>query len=109
MSQYFPKPYEGDINGKVDLSNYVTKTDYKNAARINISKSASKSDLASLKAEIDKLNIDKLVPVPVDLSELNDVVKNDVVKETVYDKLVAKVNNIDTSGFVLKTKNDTDK
>ena len=49
------------------------------------------------------------MPVPVDLSKLSDVVKNDVVKKTVYDKLVAKVNSIDTSGFVLKTKYDTDK
>ena len=65
--------------------------------------------MASLKTEVDKLDIDKLVPVPVDLSKLSDVVKNDVVKKTVYDKLVAKVNNIDTSGFVLKTKYDTDK
>ena len=81
MSQYFPKPCEGDINAKVDLSDYVTKTDYKNAARINISKSASKSDLASLKAEIDKSNIDKLVPVPVDLGELNDVVKMMLLKK----------------------------
>ena len=46
------------------------------------------------------------MPVPVDLIKLTDVVKNDVVKKTVYDKLVAKVNSIDTSGFVLKT-NDT--
>ena len=49
------------------------------------------------------------MPVPVDLSKLSDVVKNDVVKKDVYDKLVAKVNSIDTSGFVLKTKHDTDK
>ena len=49
------------------------------------------------------------MPVPVDLSKLSDVVKNDVVKKTVYDKLVAKVNNIDTSDFVLKTKYQTDK
>ena len=49
------------------------------------------------------------MPVPVDLSKLSDVVKNDVVKKTAYDKLVAKVNSIDTSGFVLKTKYDTDK
>ena len=47
--------------------------------------------------------------VPVDLSKLSDVVKNDVVKKTVYDKLVAKVNNIDTSDFELKTKYETDK
>ena len=49
------------------------------------------------------------MPVPVDLSKLSDVVKNDVVKKTVYDKLVAKVNNIDTNDFVLKTKYQTDK
>ena len=49
------------------------------------------------------------MPVPVDLSKLSDVVKNDVVKETIYDELVPKVNSIDTSGFVLKTKYDTDK
>ena len=67
---------------------------------------AAKSDLVSLKAELDKLDIDKLVPVPVDLS---DVVKNGVVKETAYDKLVVKVNNMDISGFVLKTKYKTDK
>ena len=65
--------------------------------------------MAGLKTEVDKLDIDKLAPVPVDLSKLSDVVKNDVVKKTVYDKLVAKVNSIDTSGFVLKTKYDTDK
>ena len=68
----------------------------------NTSKLAAKSDLASLKAEKDKLDIDKLVPVPVDLSKLSDVVKNDIVKKTVYDKLAAKVNNIDTSKFVFK-------
>ena len=65
--------------------------------------------MANLKTKVDKLGIDKLVPVPVDLRKLSDVVKNDVVKKTVYDKLVAKVNNIDTRGFVLKTKYDTDK
>ena len=68
---------------------------------------ALKSNLANLK--VDKLYIDKLVPIPVDLSKLSDVIKNEVVKKDVYDKLVTKVNNIDTSGFVLKTKYDTDK
>ena len=105
MSQYFPKPYEsygGDINIKVDLSNYATKTDIKNIAHIDTSSFALKSNLASLKTEVDKLDIDKLVPVPVDLSRLSDVVKNDVVKKYIYDKLVAKVNSIDTSVFVLK-------
>ena len=112
MSQYFPKPdeaFSGDINVKVDLSNYETKTDIKNTSHIDTSSFALKTNLANLKAEVDKLDIDKLVPVPVDLSKLSDVVKNDVVKKDVYDKLVAKVNNIDTSGFVLKTKYDTEK
>ena len=111
MSQCFPKPYEpfgGDINVNVDLSNYETKTDLKDATGLDTCKLAAKSDLANLKAEIDKLDIDRLVPVPVDLSKLSDVVKHDVVKKIVYDKLVAKVNNIDTTGFILKTKYDTD-
>ena len=62
-----------------------------------------------MKTEVDNLHIDKLVPIPVDLSKLSDAVKNDVAKKTVYDKLVAKVNNIDTSDFLLKTKYNTDK
>ena len=58
---------------------------------------------------MDKLDIDKLVPVMVDLNKLSDLVKNYVVKKDVYNKLAAKVDNIDTSRFVLKTKYDTDK
>ena len=84
MSQHFPKPYEpfgGDINVKVDLSNYVTKTDLKNVTLVDTSSFALKTNLASLKTEADKLDIDKLVSVPVDLSKINDVVKNDVVKK----------------------------
>ena len=84
MSQYFPKPYEpfgGDINVKVDLSNYATKTDITNISHVDTSSFALKTNLASLKTEVDKLDIDKLVPVPVDLSKLSDVVKNDVVKK----------------------------
>ena len=107
MSQYFPKPYEpigGDINVLVDLSNCATKTDLKNVTHVDTSSFALVSNLASLKAEVDKLDIDKSVPVPVDLSKPSDVVKNDVVKKTVYDKLVAKVNSIDTSRFNLITK-----
>ena len=57
----------------------------------------------------DKLNIGVLTTVPVDLSKLSNVVKNDVVKKAVYDKLAAKVNNVDTSDFALKTKYQTDK
>ena len=112
MSQYFPKlykPFGGDINVKVDLSNYATKTDIKNISHVDTSSFALKSNLASIKTEVDKLHIDKLVPGYVDLSKLSDVVKNDVVKKTVYDKLIAKINSIDTSAFVLKTKHDADK
>ena len=112
MSQYFPKPYEpfgGGINVKVDLSNYATKADIKNMSHVDTSSFALKSSLASLKTNVDKLDIDKLVAVPVDLSKLSDKVKHDVVKKTVYNKLVAEVNSIDPSEFVLKTRYDTDK
>ena len=73
-------------------------------SHVDVSSFALKSNLASLKTEVDKLDINKLMPVPVDLSKLSDVVKNDVVEKTVYDKLVAKVNNIDTTNFVKKNK-----
>ena len=112
MSQYFPKPYEpsgGDINVKVDLSNYATKTDLRNVTHVDVSSFVPKSNLASLKTEVDNLDTDKLAPVPVHLSKLRDIVKNDVVKKTEYDKLVEKVDNIDTTGFALKTTYDTDK
>ena len=112
MRQYFPKPFRSfgrNVNVKVDLSNYAAKADIKNISHVDTSSFALKTDLANLKTEVDKLDIDKLVPVPVDLSKLSDVVKNDVVKKGVYDKLVAKVNSIDTTGFVLKTKYDADK
>ena len=104
MSQYFPKPYE-----PFDLSNYATKADIKNISHVDTSSFALKTNLVGLKTIVDKLDIDKLVIVPVDWSKINDVVKNDVVKKTAYDKLLAKVNNINTSEFVLKTKYDTDK
>ena len=88
MSQYFPKPYEpfgGDINVKVDLSNYVTKTDLKNISHIDVSSYALNSNLGSLKTEVDKLDIDKLTPFSGDLAKLSNVVKSDVVKKTEYD------------------------
>ena len=113
MCQYFPKSFNshfGDsIKIKIDLSNYATKTDIKNISHVDTSSFALKTNLANLKTEVDKLGIDKLAPVSVDLSKFSDVVKNDVVNKNVYDKLVAQVNNIDTSDFVLKTMYDTDK
>ena len=84
MSQYFLKPYEpfgGDINVKVDLLNYATKTDIKNISYVDTSSFTLKSNLASLKTEVGKLDIDELVPVSVDLIKLSDVVKTDAVKK----------------------------
>ena len=115
MTQYFPKPYEpfgGDINVKVDLSNYATKTDIKNISHVDTSSFALKSNLASLKTEVnkldtdklkslpnnlgnsknkvDKLDIDKSVPVSVDLSKLSNVVNNEAVKKTEYNAKIKK-------------------
>ena len=111
MSQYFPKPFNshfGDsIKVKIDLSNYETKADIKNISHFDTSSFTLKTNLASLKTEVDKLDIGELVPISVDLIKLSDVVKNDVVKKTVYNKLVEKVDNIDASDFVLKTNYNT--
>ena len=111
MSEYFPEPKSsgGRVKVELDLSNYATKADLKNATGVDTSKSAKMVYLSNLKSDIDKLDtdklknvpsnlsnlkskednldVDKLIPVPVDLSKLSDVVKNDVVKKTVYDKL----------------------
>ena len=107
MSQYFPKPYK-PFGGFFDLSNYATKTDLKNVSHVDVRSFALKSNLASLKTEVEKLDIDKLTPVPNDLAKLSNVVKNDVVKKTEYNKLVTKVDHIDTTNFVTKTKYEKD-
>ena len=103
MSQYFPKPFNphfGDsIKVKIDLINYATKTDLKNVTHVDTSSFALKTNLANLKTGVDQLDIEKLAPVPADLGKLSDVVNDDVVKKTVYNKLVAKVNKTDTSDF----------
>ena len=114
MSQYFPKPYEpfgGDINVKVDLSNYATKVDVKNVTHLDTSIFALKTNLVNLKTEVDKLDIDKLVPVPADFSKLSNIVNIEVVKKTDNNKLVTKVNNINvgTGKFILKIDYDADK
>ena len=78
MSQYFPKSYEpfsSDINVKVDLSNYATKDDIKNITHVATSSFALKTNLANFKSEVDTLDVDKLKPVPTDLSKLSNVVK----------------------------------
>ena len=83
MSQCFPKPFScfgGDFNVKVDISNYATKADIKNISHVDNSSFALKTNVASLKRDVDKLDIEKLGPVPVDLSKLSDVVKNVVKK-----------------------------
>ena len=91
------------------MPNCAIKADLKGATEVNTSHLGSKSNLAKLITEVDKIDIDKLKTVPVDSYKLINVVNNDVVKKTVYDKLVPKVNAIDVSGFVLKTQYDTDK
>ena len=86
MSKYFPKPFRnfgGNINVKIDLSNYATNADIKNISHVDYSSFALKRNLASLKTEVDKLDIEKLVQVPVDLSKLSDVVENNVVKKCI--------------------------
>ena len=125
-SQYFP-PYGGTKNIKVelDLASYATKDDVKNITHVDVSSYATKTNLAALKSEVDKIDVDKLKTVPVDLAKLSDVVKNDVIKKTDYNTKVisietkiaglnksssdnladiTKLKAVDTSNFVLKTK-----
>ena len=86
MSQYFPKPFRSfgrNINVKVDLSKYATKADIKNILHLDTSRFSLKKK-ANLKTEVDQLDIDKLVLVPVDLSKLNDFAKTGVVKKKLY-------------------------
>ena len=112
MIQYFPNRMNHlvvKLTLKLTCLIMKQKTGIENISHIYTSSFALKSNLASLKTEVDKLDIDKLVSAPVNLSKLSDVGKNDVVKKTIYHKSVAKVNSIDTSAFVLKTKYDTDK
>ena len=125
-SQYFP-PYRNTNNIKVelDLANYATKDDVKNITHVDVSSYATKTNLAALKSEVDKIDIDKLKTTPADLVKLSNVVKIDVVKKTVYNTKVTSIENqiagvtkntvdnladitkrkaVDTSNFVLKTK-----
>ena len=107
MGQCFPKPYEpfgGDINVKVDLSNYAKKADI-NISHVDTSSFALKTNLANLKTEVDKLDIDKLVPVPADLSKLGDVLKNDVIKKTDCNAKITEIENKipDISNLATKT------
>ena len=110
MNQYLP-PYrssKSNIKVELDLSNYATKTGIKSVTHVDVSSFASKTNLARLKTEVDKLDIDKLEPVPNGLAMLSNVVKNEVVKKSDYDGLVTKVDNIDTTNFVKKNKFEKD-
>ena len=125
-SQYF-SPYGSTNNIKVelDLANYATKVDVKNITHVDVSSYATKTNLAALKTEVDKIDVDKLKTVPDDLAKLSNVVKNNVVKKTDYSAKVINIENqiagvtkntldnladitklkaIDTNNFVLKTK-----
>ena len=127
MSQYFP-PYNNssdNIKVELDLTNYTTKTDLKNITHVEVSSFASKTNLAALKTEVYKIDVDKLKTAPVDLAKLTYAVENDLVKKTVYNTTVTsieaqiaglikntvdnladitKLKVIDTNSFILKTK-----
>ena len=127
MSQYFP-PYGSsakNVKVQLDLINYATKDDVKNITHVDVSSYASKTNLAALKSEVDKIDVDKLKATPADLAKLSNLVKKDVVKKTDYNTKVTSIENqiagvikntvdnladitklkaVDTSNFVLKTK-----
>ena len=110
MSRYFP-PYNNsseNIKVELNLSNYATKKDIKDITHIGASGFASKTNLAALKTEVDKIDTDKLKTVPDDLAKLSNVVKNDVVKKTDYNALKSKIDGIDVSKYVRRTKYKTD-
>ena len=99
MSPYLP-PYRSsgtNIKVELNLSSYATKTDLKNVTHVDVSSFTLKTNLANLKTEVNKIDIAKLTPVPDDLAKLSNVVKSDVVKKTEYNKLVTKVDNIDST------------
>ena len=124
---YYP-PYKSSSNNvkvELDLTNYATKTDLKNITHVDVSSYASKTNLAALKTEVDKIDVDKLKTTPTDLAKLSNIVKNDVVKKTDYNAKVTsieghiaritkntidnladitKLKAVDTSNFVLKAK-----
>ena len=127
MTTYYPtyKNSSNNVKVELDLTNYATKTDLKNITHVDVSSFASKTNLAALKTEVDKIDVDKLKTTPTDLAKLSNVVKNDVVKKTGYNAKVTsiegqiagitknsidnladitKLKAVDTSNFVLKTK-----
>ena len=113
MSTYY-SPYKSSSNKikvELDLTNYATKTDSKNITQVDVSSFASKTNLAALKTEVDKIDIDKLKTAPNDLAKLTNAVENDLVKiagltKNTIDNLadITKLKAIDTNSFVLKTE-----
>ena len=103
---YYPlyKSSSNNIKVELDLTNYATKTDLKTITHVDVSSFASKTNLASLKTEVDKIDVDKSKTVPVDLAKLTNAVENDLVKKTVYK---TKVTSIETQIAGL-TKNTVD-
>ena len=131
MSQYYP-PYRSSSNNvkvELDLTNYATETDLKNITHVDVSSFASKTNLAALKTEVDKIDADKLKTAPADLAKLTNAIENDVVEKTVYNTKVTsieaeiaeltkntvdnladitKLKAIDTNSFVTRTKFSAD-
>ena len=130
MSQYYPPYRSSSDNAKeLDLANYATKTDLKNITHVDVSSFASKTNLAVLKTEVDKIDADKLKTAPADLAELTNAIEHDIVKKTDYNTKVTsieaqiagltkntvdnladitKLKAIDTNSFVNKTKFSAD-
>ena len=128
---YYP-PYKSSSNNvkvELDLSNYATKTDLKNITHVDVSSFASKTNLAALKTEVDKIDTDKLKTTPTDLAKLTNAIENDVVKKTEYNTKVTsikvqiagltkntvdnladitKLKTIDTNSFVTRNKFSAD-
>ena len=131
MSQYYP-PYRSSSNNikvELDLANYAIKTDLNNITHVDVSSFASKTNLAALKTEVDKIDADKSKRAPTDLAKLTNAIENDVVKKTDYstkvtsieaqiagltkstvDNLadITKLKAIDTNSFVTRTKFSAD-
>ena len=131
MTQYYP-PYRSSSNNikvKLDLVNYATKTDLKNITHVDVSSFASKTNLAALKPEVDKIDLDKLKTTPTDLAKLTNAIEHDVVKKTDYNTKVTSIEAqiagltkntvdnladitrlkaIDTNSFVTRTKFSAD-
>ena len=127
MSTYYPlyKSSSNNIKVELHLCNYATKNDLKNITHVDVSSFASKTNLAALKTEVDKMEVDKVKTTPTDLAKLTNAVENDLGKNTDYNTKVTRIETqiagltkntvdnladitklkaIDTNSFVLKTK-----